>query len=530
MASQTYDKSEFVSLRFYLGTYEVPEGRARYNYYNMSGTPTLVFNGTHQIVGASVADAQGEQYMDVILSRYFDLAPVKIDVDFTPGTGATSATVEMYSTTDALTDDWFHLVLIEDDIGGDNTHVMRDMISSQFSLTGSGNTATFNETFTLDIGWNPDNLYVIAFVQRQNQEVVQTASTYPYPDFSVRAMVPFDQNIIGPSDGTYQSDAVTIMNVGLTETFTIDLVIDEAPPGWTASFTDSGGTGHTTPYDFGLTTDEMTTFHANVTPAGPGYMRYHFVISSTNLAKDLEIPFIFSTDDVDALFVDDDGGYAYESYFQQALEDAGLAYGFWNLSLSKLSPAVADISTLIWSIGLGYPSLDETDRAFLESYLDAGNALFITGQDVGWDLASGQSDNTDQDFYHNYLHANYLSDDVNLYDVEGVNGDPVSDGQVFVIQGGDGADNQEYPSRISAYDADATEIYRYSAQGWGAGIRSTDSVSGARVVYQAFGFEAINDAQDRADVMRGVIYWLNGILLIDGFESGDTSAWSSVSP
>ena len=90
-------------------------------------------------------------------------------------------------------------------------------------------------------------------------------------------------------------------------------------------------------------------------------------------------------------------------------------------------------------------------------------------------------------------------------------GDPVSGGHSLTILGGDGADNQEYPSRITPHDADAVEIFRYSGQGWCGGIRSVDSDSGARVVYLAFGFEAIDNPEDRAEVMQSAMDWLKRI-------------------
>ncbi len=537
MASQTYDHSEFVSLRYYQGTYGCAASSARFSYYAMSGTPNLMFNGTYRIVGASVADAQGGQYMDVIRSRYFDPAPVRIVVDsFNPGTGAVSATVTMYSATDTFdgAEDNFHFILIEDDVNAsdpEETHVTRAIISNPISLDGAGNTAVFNETFTINPAWDQAKLQVVALVQRQNKEVVQTGSSYDQPGFSVRAMVPFVRNIIGPSGGTYSSDDVTVMNVGQTETFTISLVIDEAPPGWTATFSDNGGTPHTDPLAFGLTEQQSTTFTVNVSPASPGFMRYHLVVTSGNLAKDLEIPFVYNTDDVDALLVDDDGGNDYEGYFITALADAGLTSGYWNLSFSKLDDDVAtSIRTLIWNVGLGYPSLDATDRTFVEQHLDNGNDLFITGQDIGWDLNYYDSGNTDVAFYENYLHADYITDDVNRYDVDGVADDPVSDGLTLHIQGGDGADNQEYPSQIAPKDSDAVEIFSYNGTAWGAGIRSVDSVSGAKIVYLAFGYEAIDNADDRADLMKSAIYWLKDILFKNGFESGDTSGWSIVTP
>ncbi len=433
---------------------------------------------------------------------------------------------------DSRSNDHFLFILTEDDVAGDNTHVTRAVINDTITLTGAGNTATFNGTFTINPAWTQDNLHVVAVVQRQDKEIVQSGSSYDQPAFSVRAMTPFSRVTIGSeAQRSYETDAITVMNVGQTETFSIEAVIDTAPPGWTVSFKDSTGTTHTGPFSFGLAAQASTTFTAVVTAASPGYIEYHLEVSSTNLAKNLEIPLVYITDDVEALVVDDDGGKTFEDYFSAALEDAGISYGVWDLDSGKLNDDVLNsMDVLVWNIGEGYPSLDPTDRAFLEQYLDAGKDLFITGQDVGWDLNNAQSGNTDPTFYHNYLHADFITDDVNLYDVDGVSGDVVSDGIMLHIAGGDGANNQAYPSRIAPYDADAVEIFSYHGQDWGAAIRSVDSTSGAKIVYLAFGYEAIDNAQDREDVMKAAVYWLRGILFRDGFESGDTAEWSNVSP
>ncbi len=510
MAGQTYDHSEFVNLRYYLGTHGCAASSERVSFYGMSGTPNLMFNGTHQIVGASVADAEGEQYMDVIRSRYFDPAPVRITIDsFDPAGGGVSATVTMYSNEFALVEDDFHFILIEEDVSPKDTHVTRDIISEPISLDGAGNVAFLNVSFSIDPTWDPANLRVIAMVQLQDREIVQAASTYEAPSFSVRAMVPFSRVKLGPSMIPFHTDDVTVINVGQSETFTITVVVDEAPPGWIAQLSDSEGAPRSAPLTFELAGQESTTFSATVTPNSAGFMRFHMEVTSPNLAKNLEIPFVYITDDVDALLVDDDGGNDYERYFTEALDQIGLTYGVWDLSSTKLNDEVASaIDILIWNVGLGYPSLDATDRAFVVQHLDAGKSLFLSGQDIGWDMASGESGNTDFPFYWGYLHAFFISDDVDRYDVEGVVGDPVSDGITLHIEGGDGADNQDYPSQVATFDDDGVELFSYSGEDWGAGIRSVDSVSHAKVVYLAFGFEAIDNAEDRAELLGAAIEWL----------------------
>ena len=94
----------------------------------------------------------------------------------------------------------------------------------------------------------------------------------------------------------------------------------------------------------------------------------------------------------------------------------------------------------------------------LREYFNYYNGkLFATGQDLSW-LATqfgfipGTSDVISDDFFQYYLGA-FLDVDAGgadasgiPFDVAGEPGDPVFDGLNFSIQGGDGADNQAFPS------------------------------------------------------------------------------------
>ena len=208
-----------------------------------------------------------------------------------------------------------------------------------------------------------------------------------------------------------------------------------------------------------------------------------------------------------------------------------MLYGVWDLNAGKLTDDVLQAySVLIWQIGESYPTLDADDRDFLTNHLDNGGSLFLTGQDIGWELNTSDSGNYDPTWYHDYLHANYVRDDTNILYLNGVAGDPISDGLTLHIAGGDGANNQEYPDEIAPRDSDATAILNYQGDGVG-GIRAASAASGARVVYLGFGFEAIDNAQHRADLLGPALQWLGaGELFSDGFESGDTTAWSATVP
>ena len=111
----------------------------------------------------------------------------------------------------------------------------------------------------------------------------------------------------------------------------------------------------------------------------------------------------------------------------------------------------------------------------------------------------------DPAWYHQYLHASFVADDTNDYTLDGVASDLISDGMSLAISGGDGADNQDYPDAIDPYDAAAHVIFTYNASQNGALAVDTGTY---RVVYLGFGFEAIDNATDRALLMQRALDWL----------------------
>ncbi len=201
------------------------------------------------------------------------------------------------------------------------------------------------------------------------------------------------------------------------------------------------------------------------------------------------------------LIVDDDGADNYEIFYEEALKSLNAKYVTVTSDYLKANEDILDkFSVVIWETGNDYTVvLDEMERELLANYLDKGGKLFISGQDIGYSIK-------DTEFYRNYLHATYIKDDAGNYTLEGVAGDPISDGLVIGIKGGDGANNQEYPDEIAPADGNATCIFNYTGDGCGAIRVNTGTY---KVVYFAFGFEGINTTQDRITVMRRVLDWLN---------------------
>jgi len=201
------------------------------------------------------------------------------------------------------------------------------------------------------------------------------------------------------------------------------------------------------------------------------------------------------------LLVDDDEGDDYETYYQDALLASGYIYDYWDRDAQGCPTAteMSQYSAVVWFTGDdSSTTLVTEDQNALSTYLDSGGRLFVTGQDIGYDIRTTS-------FYSDYLHANYGVDDTNIVDLDGITGDPIGDGMYITITSGDGANNQAWPSGITAISP-ATEVFQYHNGVYYGGIKTDTGTY--RVVYFSFGFEGINTMWDRAEVMNRTINWL----------------------
>jgi len=218
-------------------------------------------------------------------------------------------------------------------------------------------------------------------------------------------------------------------------------------------------------------------------------------------------------------------------YYTQALESVGLDYDTYEVvEQGDDGPDydyMKNYDIIIWFTGndYGYPfdTLTSDDQTNLETFLNNGGKLFITGQDIGYDIGA-------TDFYKDYLHAYFCKDKIDDYSLEGTPGEPIGDSLLINIDGGAG--NQKYPSLIfyrinnSLYDNN-TFAYRTKVSGWlkcddgttkliwkkdlpGAIKHDSGGPNGYKVVYFAFGFEGINTSEDRIKVMNRTINYLAG--------------------
>ncbi len=158
------------------------------------------------------------------------------------------------------------------------------------------------------------------------------------------------------------------------------------------------------------------------------------------------------------LIIDDDGGSPYETYYTDSLQALGYSFDYYQITSNGDGPAadrLKQYSLVIWFTGDEYKNtLTLTDQDNLRSYLNAGGTLFITGQEIGFDV--GQSD-----FYQTYLHALYVSDSANGKFLTGSNifGGLSVD---LSLMSGDGAGNQVFVDAVFPLGSAAAFSIQYN--------------------------------------------------------------------
>ncbi len=208
----------------------------------------------------------------------------------------------------------------------------------------------------------------------------------------------------------------------------------------------------------------IPSFIAGVTYSGAYrvvYFSFGFEgINGVNMRRDvmkrvLDFHGISQSDTI--LLVDDDRGDTYETFYIQALQSLGYSFDSFSVAPFNDGPAVSALNQyklVIWFTGDEYvDTLRPGDQINLQTYLNNGGRIFITGQDIGYDVGS-------DDFYQNYLHALYVTDDANGAGYTGVNhfnGLSIE----LPVNTGDGAGNQIAIDAVNPLDSSAAFYIHY---------------------------------------------------------------------
>ncbi len=314
---------------------------------------------------------------------------------------------------------------------------------------------------------------------------------------------------IGPL-GQFHAFEAYIYNDGTeNDTYTI-FIAPDVPASWSASVCAEGTCYPPFQTEISVTTavGEIDTILVDMLPLaeeGDGTLSLT-VRSDGDPALNANITFKLISSGVEVLMVDGAGGADYQGYYDDALAATGLACASWEIE--EYGPIGAEelghFPRIVWFTGTG--TLSVTDRDAMAEYLGYSGRVLLSGQNIAYDIfdpAGGSYGPEAQGWAEDYFGIGYLADDANDDAVNGAGGDPVGDGLAFVINGGDGANNNTSPDLLEiAGSGIACLVY---GGGGEAGVRLDGG--NFHTVFCGFGFEGIADQSSRDMLMTQTLAW-----------------------
>jgi len=260
---------------------------------------------------------------------------------------------------------------------------------------------------------------------------------------------------------------------------------------------------------------------------------YYFVLSavdnSNNESSRSDTYVIKTTSGTAAIvIVEDDNRYGknnYAAYYGIALDTNNYAFDcVASEAIQGNTIALSNYSIVIWFTGkdsnYGYNTFNSTEQSKVQAYLDAGGKLFVSGQEIAYELDYKNYGDT---FYKNYFRAQYSVDDAgNSVSVIGTSGG-IFNGITFYIDGDNGVNeggayDATYPDGITAYNG-STLCLSYSS-GYGAGINYSGTY---KLISFGFPFETITTEYNRKIVIQKIMEYF-------GYVAQDTRPKITVSP
>lgn len=536
--------------------YRTADGIQLDNYVGVSGYPSGTVNRRTFEGDLDYSRADWATYSDIVLE---ETSPVNVGArtEYDEATRTVTVYTEVYYTQNSpAPTNRLIIALLQDNIEGpqigaqrnpadvlpnglyNHSNMLRDFMYGAFGKeipeTSSG--TLFRDTLVYqlppavrNITVVPDDCHVAIYVAN-DEEDIQTGIDIGLNDESDGNNSPIT---IAVDDVTQLAkNATTTGEARFNTTFypfitgdsDYDVKIDktDSPDDWTVEYT-LNGTLYTDDQTLTLTDGNDQNFELIVSPASPGVGRYR--VTMTPLAfPETEVSFeVAVIHEVSNLIVNGESGLGdgssgtareFGDIYTQAFQESGItdaddidANQFLYLASSN---SLDGINNLYMNIGWTFPAMTTQMTFTLINFMGAGGNLFLAGQDVAWDISENLGNPSTRLFLSGYLKAAYV-DDGNAANnpVSGAEDGIFSDFEDFTLfdyyGGGNFYPDQIVPSGGSSpafvYSGDESKI---------GGVYFDSGVY--KMVYMGFGLEMVADATVRADLMKRVHDYFEGLV------------------
>jgi len=491
---------------FYL--YNTSEAYARYRtLYSIYSVPKIPVDGDTLLSWSAVPT-----HVETRLAASRTLAPITFDV------GVSGSNIEIDVNVESSTaGSNFKLfaAITQSDIAyaaanGENTHynIMRDILPNTtgqaISLASTG-TQHFSFPYTWDGGtYVTEDMKIVVWIQDMtaslaDYNVVSAFWTWWPDDYHWLYWRGVRKQIL-TSDGTAHLAGKKLKNVGtLSDNYVVKMHKD-MPGAWNAALT-VGASSHADSLIVPLAAGDSTDVEIAVTTSGDGVAIIDLEIrSSGGTSEFVQYAAIQNV----LVLVDDDGGGTHETYYEAALDALGENYYTYDRADGALSAEeLADFELVLWFTSDQYSGvIDNSDLSAMTTYFNSGGRMFMSSQDLGWFCNEYGAIS----WYNSYFKANYLADASSENTIFASGTGPFTGGP-WELFTGDGAtfSGGVYNDEISPNGGSQLAIQYDKIGSPGAGIVYDGTY---RLVYFGFGWEGINGATNRRDLMEQILQYL----------------------
>ena len=366
--------------------------------------------------------------------------------------------------------------------------------------------------YTVPAGIEPDSSHLVVLVHKvqgglSSSEIQQAEEwTLVSPDY-VATISSTSEDIISENTSLAEFSTVVRSEGILDDMYYVDITMD-APTGWSGEYTSANGTFPFSHQDqISVPAGDSAVIMVTVNPNGiDGYGYTEVQFTSMNDPGVIAIAYLrnITTTGVEVLVVDASEE-DYGSFISNSLDNVFLGtHGLVSRNAINASVDLSYYHVVTWSAGNDPAAFYPDEVTKLEAFLNGGGNLFINGQNIGSDIfePGGQSQFA-QNFYNNYLHADYVADSGINFILQGYDGDPITDGIApFVV----GDIYERSADVILPIDGDGTPIFKFLNNPEISSIRVSTSEN--RIIYLGIGFEQISDEAIRDTIMARSISWL----------------------
>ena len=575
---QASDPDRVILMNIHAGSYAVPSGsepdfRTAYGedlatQAGVTGYPAGAVN-RHIFAGNTATSMSRSAWANAADEILQESTPVNVGLEsvWDSVTGELAINVEVYytnSSDESMNN--LHVAILENGLEGPQTdygpynaanvlpngnyvhgHVMRDLITGlngeSISTTSAGSLYTASYTYSVDPSWDIDNCNIVAFVTETQEEILNGTETAANGGSNDGTTVLNIGELSEPnfvSGNSYSIDATSFMAGSEDFIFTLT---SNAPSNWSSSF-DIGGSNYSSQATISMANLISQSIQVNVAAgATPAVATYELNMESvSNPAAIQKIAEIIVIDGITDLIVNHDQGfgdgavYDHSDDYTDGLAFAGnAAFGETETQvLLKLANdnKLGDVVNIYYNIGWTFPGMTEDIALFLAPYLDNGGNLFISGQDMAWDIYDNGGTTVTQNFFSDYLHGVYVDDGSPARNnVDIVVSDVIFGGMSsFAISGAYANAANFYPDNVEPDNSGkAKAIFTYN-DGKNGGLRVESWGSHYKIVYLCFDLRSITDVSVREQVVKISHDWFYGALTTEAFEAKLQSLTSYPNP